>query len=258
MNLEAYWQENRTFVLRVAGGFVLFLVALLIIDSTVGGDVAAQRRLVTSAQSKLNQPSFTSADEQRAREDNRALLDLLAELEQRVDFAPREGFRPKSAAVTAGRYLDAVANVRMSLLPLARRRGMVLDPTLGLPEQSPTREEELARYLDGLDLVDRLVRVAVELGVERIEKVRIRLDPGLFGREGLGYVERTRVEFSASGRSAPLLALMQRLARLPGQPLFVDSAALEASRQRADEARLELVLLAPRVARSAETKETRP
>lgn len=258
MNLEAYWQENRTFVLRVAGGFVVFLIALAIIDATVGSAVSSQRRLVTAAQTKLNQPSFTSADEQMAREDNRALTELLAELEQRVDFAPRDGFRPIDAPVTAGRYLDAVANVREGLLPLARRRGMVLDPTLGLPEQSPTREEELARYLDGLDVVDRLVRLAVELGVERIEKVRIRLDPGLFGREGLGYVERTKVELSASGRSAPLLALTQRLARLPGQPLFVDSAALEASRQRADEARLELVLLAPRVARSAKTPETRP
>ncbi len=258
MNFEAYWQENRTFVLRVAAGAVLFLIGSMVVSGTVGSELVAKRSALTSAQRRLAQPAHTAADEQAAREDHTRLGALLAELEQRVDFAPRGGYRPIAAPATTARYLNAVAAVREELLPLARRRGMALDPALGLPEQSPTREDELGRYLDGLDVVERAARLALDEQVERIDTLRIRLDPSLFGRDGAGYVERTSIELSMSGKSAPLLAFLQRTQRAGPRPLIVERATLEASRQRADEARLELVLLAPRVARSTPSEEARP
>jgi hypothetical protein len=200
---------------------------------------------------------FTTADEAAAREDNAALLATLAELEAAVDFRPRPGFRPTDRPAAAGRYIEAVAAARESLLPLARRRGMVLDASLGLPEQSPTREEDLSRHLDALDVVERVVKIAIEDGVQRIDRIQTRLDPALYGRDGAGYVERTRVEFTASGKSAPLVSLVHRLARV-SPPIIVESVVVEASRQRADEARLSLVVLAPRVARVVEAKGATP
>ncbi len=254
MKIEEYWQENRTFVLRVAGGLVLFLIALAVVDSWIGSDLRSERLRQNALRARLAQPTHGPAHEALAREDNEALRLALEELETRVAFRPRPGFREPGRSVSAARYLDAVAAVREELLPRARRRNVHVDPTFGLPAQSPTREDELARTLDGLDVVERLVSLAVDEGVERVERLRIRLDPSLTGRGGAGAVERTRVEVVLVGRGAALTRTLERTQREGHAPLMIESFRLESQRQRPGMAQLEMTLVAPLVTPFAPTE----
>ena len=56
---------------------------------------------------------------------------------------------------------------------------MTIPDDLGLPALAPTREDELARYLEAFDLVERVIRLSFETGVRKVDKIQIRLDPKL-------------------------------------------------------------------------------
>ena len=43
MDLDGYWQENKRFVLTVAGGFLVFLIAFLVLDSSYGAEARGSR-----------------------------------------------------------------------------------------------------------------------------------------------------------------------------------------------------------------------
>jgi len=163
-----------------------------------------------------------------------------------------------------------VSRVRDDLLKTAGRGNLRLPDDLGLPALSPTREAEIERYLEALDLVDRAVRLALAAGVQRIDKIEIRLDPKLSSRQGVGDLERTRVEISASGLPAPLVHFISETqakgggsaaaspagsAGAPGSrssaaglgPLLIEKADIQSSRTKPDEAVLTVTFVAARV-----------
>src|SRR5204863_482021 len=83
-------------------------------------------------------------------------------------FAPRPAFAFDPAKGSASnQYFATVSSVREELLTLAGRNNMRIAEDLGLPALSPTRESEIVRYLEALDLVDRAVRLALASGVDR-------------------------------------------------------------------------------------------
>jgi hypothetical protein len=141
--------------------------------------------------------------------------------------------------------------VRDELLTLAGRNNLRLPDDLGLPALSPTREEEIARYLEALDLVDRAARAAMAAGLQRIDKVEIRLDPKLATRQGVGEIERTRVEITAAGAPGPIvrfLSATQEPAATGGwKPLIVEKADVLTSRGKPDEATLQATFVVARL-----------
>jgi len=169
------------------------------------------------------------------------------ELSAAVRFSSRPEFRDPNEPTTPERYLNAVARVRDALLPAAGRANVLLDPSFGLPEISPTREDELERYLDGLDLVDRVLTLAIDEGVSEVRSVRIRLDPRLGSKDGTGSIERTRVQFDLRGGDLAVLRVLERAGAELAQPLVMDELEMEPMRGTSDQARAQVTYLVPRV-----------
>lgn len=244
MDLSELWQENKRFLLSVAGGIVLFAIAWNVVDGATWARARAARGRIAARRADLAKPMFRSDQRDRAREQNEALRAALDELAGEVEFHPRPEFMAADSASISSAYFATASDVRESLMTLAGRSGLRLPESLGLPP-SVLDEAEIGRYLEGLDVVDRVVHLAMRAGVERIDAIRIRLDPAVLADRTLPPVERTRVELELSGAPQPLVRLLALTQEpLHGQPLLIDRVEMKSARTKRDEATLELVLLA--------------
>ncbi len=265
MNLEGFWQENKRFVLLVGGGALTFLVGWIAIGSVLGDDLAAQRRAAESAQRKLSsEPMYTAEDQRRLEAENESLKGALATLTDSVAWKPRPTYAVDSKRGSlSNQYFAAVSATREDLLRRAGRANLRVPEDLGLPALSPTREGDILRYLEGLDLVDRAVRFALETGCERVDRIQIQLDPRLNSKQGVGTLERTRVTLTMSGRPGPLVAFLARTQeKTPAAdgsgaagPLLVERCEMQPARTKPDEANLEIVFLVARIVPTATPQE---
>jgi hypothetical protein len=237
VNLEDYWQENKRFVQTVAAGMVVFFVALWFIGGRYQPGIDEALRERSSLNSKLRAPAYSRSDLDTAEAEGAALDAALERLRAAVVFEPRPGFRLEPDGGTASsQYLRAVQLVKDELVPFCNRANMVLDGSLGLPELSPTREDDIERY-------------AVDSGVARLDEIRVTLDPALRGRGEPPAVEMTRVALTFLGPSGPELALLERLQRDEGLgPMLVGDLLMRSTTDQVDEARLELTLVVARLA----------
>jgi hypothetical protein len=249
VDLNDYWQENKRFVMTVAGGALLFMIGELLIGKYIGSELAKQRTSVARLTSDLGKQRFQRSDLAMARDENEALLEASRTLAEKVGFHPRAGFTLEADRGSAGnQYFARVSDVRDRLLSEAGRHNMRLQKDLGLPALAPTREEEIVRYLEALDLLERVVDIGLEVGVPRIDKIEIRLDPGLNARKGFGKLERTRISMRLVGPSASLVRLLaetQSPAR--GSSLLIDDVAMAPEKLKAGEAWMEITFVVIRL-----------
>ncbi len=257
MDLNDYWQENKRFVSVVAFGVVGFFLASFLIDAVYGDDLSAAQSKVTRLQRELKKPLFSASDRTAAQAQNDELRAAVERLHEAVQFVPREEFRLDPALGTpSNQYLRALTRVREDLLPRANRANVGLDPGLGMPKLSPTREEEIERYLEALDVIETSLRMAIDAGVRRVDKIQIKLDPGLSTRVGLGRIERTRIPMTLIGDSLALTRLLAATQRpADGRILHVDEIEMLPSRNKQDEVRLDLTLVVARLSRGEEEVE---
>jgi hypothetical protein len=249
MDLNDYWQENKRFVTTVALGVFAFVIAELAIGSLIGDELRSTRASLNARRRDLAEPRFGAAQLDAAREQNEALRAALAVLEDRVAFRPRSGFALEAGTGSAtGQYFSRVTEVREALVREAGRLAMRLPEDLGLPALAPTRAEEIERHLAALDVIERVVRLAFQAGVPRVERIDIRLDPGLGSRRGVGAIERTQVRMRMSGPSDALVRLLAASQGGEGQPLLIEEVEMAPERSKADEARLDVIFVVSRVA----------
>ncbi len=248
MDFNDYWQENKRFVMTVAVAAVLYLIASAFIDGSVGEDLSKAQSSVRRVDGELREARFSTSDKTRAEEQNEALLAAVAQLSSKVDFRPRPEFEVSPDRPVGSQYVERVSAVREDLMRRAGRRKVRLPEDLGLPALAPTRDEEIVRHLHALDLIERVLSQAIDAGVERVDKVEIRLDPGLFSRNGVGRVERTRVRMRMSGASGPLVDLISATQDpTAGDPLVIDELEVLPERNKNASSRLEVVFLVPYV-----------
>jgi hypothetical protein len=243
MDLNDYWQENKRFVLMVAAGAAVFLLGEALLGSFLGSELQAKRGEIRRTQTELGKSRFGPSQLATARSENEDLAAVVARLGEAVRFEPRPEFVLDPARGTTGnQYFAQVQRVRERLLSAAARENVRIRQDLGLPALAPTRDEELERNLEALDLVERVATFAIEAGVPRVEDIEIRLDPTLFARKQTGTIERTRIKMKLIGPSAPLARLLV-MTQDPalGQPLLIDSLTMTPERTKADQADLEVV-----------------
>ncbi len=242
MDLGGYWQENRRFVLSVGAGVVVFFGAFAVENSVYGDERIATRNEINRLKRQLADAPFTAQDLAAAEQENAALLSSVEQLAAAARFRPRSEFVPDpSAGSPSNVYLRTLSRVREELGSRAARAGLELDSSLGMPELSPTVESEIVRYLEALDLVETVADLAIRGRVDRIDRIQVRLDPGLSSRTGLGRIERTKVSFTLSGSSlalARVLAWSQRPAP-GGRVLPLDQLEMVNARGKPGEVRLD-------------------
>ena len=247
MDLNDYWQENKRFVTGVAMAVIVYLIAAMMINSSVGEDLSSVRGSLVRVDKDLKAGRFTTADKARAEEQNEALREAVSELTTLVAFQPRREFEVESGRPIGSQYVERVSAVRDDLLRRAGRRKLRLPEDLGLPALAPTRDEEILRHLHALDLIERVVSDAIELGVERIDKIEIKLDPGLYSRQGVGLVESTQVRMKLSGASGPMVDLLARSQSADRPALMIDELEILPERNKTQSSRMEVVFLVPYV-----------
>lgn len=249
MDLNEYWQENKRFVMTVVGGLIVFAIGNAMINSFIGDELASKKRTRTKVQRDLKESRYAAKDLSVARLENERLVAANEELAKNVTYPTRDEFQLKASRGTAGnQYFDAVTRVREDILRRAGRANIRIDQDLGLPSLAPTRDDEIGRHLDGLDLVQRVLDVAITERIERVDSIEITPDRGLRSTKGVDHVEKTEVKMKMSGRSGPILRLLEAT-QTPslGQPILIDTIEIVPERTKEDEVRMEITFLAPRL-----------
>lgn len=249
MDLNDYWQENKRFVLTVAGGLLAFLVGELLIGSFIGKDLVAKKAEVGRTRRELAKSRYGPEDLAAARAENEALSAVSGTLLAAAQFGPRPGFTLDGAGGTpTNQYVSRVEEVRDRVLRAAGRANVRVQDDLGLPALAPTREEEILRYLEGLDLVERVCTIAIEEQVPRVDRIEIKLDPTLFSTRSGGPIEKTQVKMRFTGPSAPLARLIVAT-QDPGRgpSLLIESLEMVPERNKVEESVLEIVFTIARL-----------
>lgn len=249
MNLSDYWQENKRFVTTVVGGVLVFFVAYWMLAGSYGSKALSARRTMSNLQSDLKEPRFGAADRDAAEAENVALRAALDSLSQRTAFAPREPFQWQPAAGSASNlYFQRVSEVRERLRRLASRSRARLPEGLDLEQLQTNDSNVLERHLDALDLIERVVTVALENGIESVDRIRVNLDPDFKSKAGLGAVERTQVQFDMTGPSESVTAtILATQGDQYGKPVVLDSLVAKTPRRNAGQVKLNLVCSALRL-----------
>jgi hypothetical protein len=174
MNFDAFWQTHRRFILGLAGGVVVFFILLAISGGGANdrfakarGSIArARRQMGGNAMYGTNQVATLEQRLAELRERNR----LLAE---RDLPAFRKRFQVPVSTPAAQHYISLTGELRDELIGWALRRNCEIDDSLGLPPVSPSQPQQIERVLRGLDVVDRVIHMAVDFGAAEVDKIRI-------------------------------------------------------------------------------------
>jgi len=106
VDLNAYWQEHKRFLIALGAGAGLFLIAWMAIAAFFGDELTLLRRRQKSLQADLTQPLHSSSVLAALQADNEALERVFAELSgvvssRRARTSPCAPATPPAAATSA-------------------------------------------------------------------------------------------------------------------------------------------------------------
>jgi len=174
MNFDAFWQTHRRFILGMAGGLVVFFILLAITGGGAKESLSRSRTSISRASREMQSKQLYAASQVSELKERLTMLQernqLLAD---RNLPAFRERFRVKPGIPPAQHYISLTGEMRDELIGWALRRNCEVDDSLGLPPVSPSQPQQIDRVLRGLDVVDRVVHLAVDYGASEVDKIRI-------------------------------------------------------------------------------------
>lgn len=223
MDFTSIWQENKIFVTLVAAG----LLVLLIGQSIVSGlyPVSTKNKTLARSRSELRLLDAVSSDTLgRVRDSNETHSQRYREVVNRVGFTPRKEFLLKAGRNTDIQYIEIVAAQREQLVEAAKINNITVDSSLGMPEMSPTKLKEIQRSLMGLDIVNRVVVLAIGCNVREVGTIELVRDTGRRTRD---LIDEQRVRFKMRGTIASIASLLERL-QFEETYLALERAELEA------------------------------
>lgn len=173
MNLDAIWQRNRRFILGFAGGTIGFFLLLWIFTSGANGRQESARRAISRSALDLRGEMYTDAQEREAQRRLEDLRTLNRDLGARALPLWRPEFRIPPGKAPAQHYIELSGALRQDLIAWALRNNCEVDETLGLPPVSPTQQQAVERVLRGLDVAERVIRIAVQYRASSVEKMSV-------------------------------------------------------------------------------------
>lgn len=173
MSLDTLWQLHRRFIIGVAVGLIVFLIGMAMIGSTVGKDLKRYQGLVGKHKRALSSPAYSQAQVNELRGRLNQMVSQTETLAAAALPPLREQFVPAPGQSPTQHYIELTGQMRGDLIGWALRNNVDVDDSLGLPAQSPTQPQMIARILRGLDVVERVVRLAVQAGADGISDIQI-------------------------------------------------------------------------------------
>lgn len=208
---EGLWQERRGLILMIAGAVVVALLGESLIHSFFSRPLARNQREIVRARRRLRSPAPAAEDVATAEREATRLEASVEALRGKLLFHVREAFTlPEGDPHPAVRYVDTVDRTLEALRSLARRQGVSIPDSLGLPQVAPSEESRVAGLLAALDGIERAVRRGVESALDEIESVRIVDEVPRVAKKGpeIGMQE---VKILANGPAPALFDWMQAL-----------------------------------------------
>lgn len=231
-DLGEFFGKNKAFCLVIGGGLAGLLLGEALIGMVYGGELEAAQAQIRAASKELKKKDVANADNLAT---VKAALEKLqkgvAQIEGRTQFDGAKEFELVDGGVSPeNQYFDIVTRTRERLVSRAHHANVDLPESLGLPALSPTNKEEIARYLRGLDLVQRAVTLAVEHRVTRIEDLRIEPESRTKKKDGKAgpMTEEVRVRMKVMGSGAAITAFFQAT-QAGAKPFLLERAKVAAA-----------------------------
>ena len=121
-----------------------------------------------------NAQLYSAKNLEAAKDQQKQLEATVKTLMKRLAFVPREAFMLKDGGPSpANQYIGIATSMRERRLDEARSRGIDLVDNAGIPDRSPTEVEEIRRTLRTLDLIDRVLDLAIAPGTRSIDKITL-------------------------------------------------------------------------------------
>lgn len=250
MDTTEFWQENKRLIVTLACGLLVYMIAGIIIESAYGSDLRSARRELSVNKSALSAERYSPTDRNLARDENAGLQSALDSLATAVAFTPRPRFVLDPAAGSASsQYFTLLEGVREDLGLLASRNRLTYPDGWGIGMLETGDPATIERQLEALDLLESVVRLAVQAGVTRITKIQIKLDAGFGSRKGLGQVERTRVDlsFATGSESITRLLSLTQMAGEDRRPLTIEKFEIKGERNKPDAVKADFTFLVIRL-----------
>ncbi len=247
MDVAVLWQEHKRFLSIVGAGTAVFLIAYFVIDGRFSARQGALESSLRGSERALRDERYGPAELAAAEEDNATLDQGVASLAKAVAFETRPRFRFDESGDTT-QYFVLHSQVNQELATLASKSRIVLPPGLDLEDPETAQVERIIRHLEALDLVDRVLRLAIESKVKRVQGIRVQLDSGLNSRNGVGEIETTAVEFdfrSPATGIVRLLSLSQSEAY--GKPLTLSQVEMVGAKSKEEEVTAKVTFLVVRL-----------
>ncbi len=173
MNLDTLWQLHKRFLIGVAAGLVVFLIGMAVVGRTAGKELRSAESTLARHKRTLATPAYTQTQVTELR----TRLEEIRRRTQHFGSAAlpplRERYVPAAGQSPTQHYIELTGEIRSELIGWALRQNVEIDPGLGLPPQSPTQPQKIARVLRGLDVVERVSRLAVSYGAAAVDNIEI-------------------------------------------------------------------------------------
>lgn len=229
-----FFGKNKTLCLVLGGGLVALLVGEAAIGMLYRDDLDAALAQIRNEKKELKKELANADNLEKVRTALEKLKTGVAQIETRTQFDGTKDFELVDGGVSPeNQYFDIVTRTRERLVSRAHHANIDLPESLGLPALSPTNKEEIARYLRGLDLVQRAVGFAIDAGVVRIEDLRIEPESRTKRREDKdgkrgAMTEQVRVKMKLTGTGAAITAFYQAT-QSGAKPVLLDRTKIAAA-----------------------------
>lgn len=207
MDLTGIWQEHKTFITLVMAGLLVFIIGQVIISEFYPVD--AEKAAVYRARRDIQRLEVVQRDDlEAAEEDNEKYAATYDSVVKRVNFVPREEFLLTPTESADVQYFRIVAREREALVEWPKTQNITVANNLGMPELSPTRKKEIERNLIALDVVDRVVGLAIESDMREVGTIELVPD---LRRRKTGFIDELKVRFKMTGTMAKTAAFLEKL-----------------------------------------------